>query len=104
MLTYDKVQEIFADYLAEDKSAEIVSTRHCRALMMWDEAGQDWTLVVPCKTPEELFEALLWEYDKYHTYQICREYGIEDETPQIKAKVYAMCNKLREKRREIEQQ
>lgn len=103
MLTYEKVLEIFADYLGEDECAEVVSTRHGHALMMWEPVLRGWEQVTCCDTPRKLFDALLEEYDKYYSYQLAEAQGIEDYTPEIKAQVDAMCGLLREKRREAEQ-
>lgn len=103
MLTFETVQEIFADYLKEDECAEIVLTRHGHALMMWEPVLRGWEEVIRCETPEKLFDALLEEYDKFYSYQLAEAQGIEDYTPEIKAKVDAMCDLLREKRQEAEQ-
>lgn len=84
--------------------AEIVLTRHGHALMMWEPVGRAWEQAVPCDTPGKLFDALLWEYDKFYSYyQLAENQGIEDYTPEIKATVDEMCRLLREKRREAEQ-
>lgn len=99
MLTYEKVLEIFADYLAEDKEADVVRTRHCYAVMMWDVPAHDWDEVIPCETPGELFNALLEEYDKYHCFQLAESQGIDDFTPEIVTTVKSMCSALLEKRR-----
>ena len=53
MLTNEMVLKIFADYLAEDTDLEIIQTRHGLAVMLWDNAGQDWSDVTCCQTPEE---------------------------------------------------
>lgn len=103
MLTYEKVLEIFADYLNEDPCAEVVPTRRCYAVMMWDIAAHDWSEVIPCDTPESLFDALLVESDKYWSYQLAVSQGLEDYTPEIKAKVKEMCRVYQEKRWEAEQ-
>lgn len=103
MLTYEKVLEIFADYLSEDECAEVVSTRHGPALMMWEPVLCGWEQVTRCETPGKLFDALLEEYDKFYSYQMAETQGIEDYTPEIKAQVDAMCSLLREKRRGAEQ-
>ena len=103
MLTYEKVLEIFSDYLREDECAEVVSTHHGPALMMWEPVLCGWEQVTHCETPEKLFDALLEEYDKYYSYQLAEAQGIEDYTPEIKSQVAAMCNLLCEKRRETEQ-
>ena len=59
MLTNERVLKIFADYLEKDQALEIVPTRHGYAVMLWDKAGQDWSEVTCCPTPEDLFDKLL---------------------------------------------
>ena len=59
MFTNEKVLEIFQDYLNEDQATEVVMTRHGYAVMLWDQAGQDWSDVECCKQPEDLFDKLL---------------------------------------------
>ena len=102
MLTFEKVLEIFADYLKEDPYAEVVRTRHCYALMMWDPAAHDWNDVIPCETPEELFDEILEQSDRYWSYLLAEEQDIDDFTPEIKAKVKEICRPFLEKRREAE--
>lgn len=103
MLTFENVQEIFADYLKEDDCAEIVLTRHGHALMMWEPVLCGWETIIRCETPEKLFDALLEEFDKFYSYQLAEAQGIEDYTPEIKVQVDAMCDQLWEKRRDAEQ-
>ena len=73
MLTNEVVLKIFADYLAEDQALEVVPTRHGHAVMLWDSAGQDWSEVTCCQTPEELFDKLLDAATGYQAYLILRE-------------------------------
>lgn len=73
MLTNEMVLEIFADYLAEDQATEVVQTRHGYAVMLWDSAGQDWSEVTCCPTPEELFDKLLDAAAGYEEYLILRK-------------------------------
>ena len=70
MLTNEVVLKIFADYLAEDQPLEVVPTRHGHAVMLWDSAGQDWSEVTCCQTPEELFDKLLDAATGYQEYLI----------------------------------
>ena len=90
MLTNEKVLEIFQDYLNEDQATEVVMTRHGYAVMLWDHAGQDWSDVECCPTPEELFDKLL---DSYALYQ---------EFLMIRAQIQEMCLPYLEKRKEAE--
>ena len=103
MLTYEKVLEIFADYLGEDECAEVVSTRHGHALMMWEPAVHGWEEVTPCETPDELFNALLEQAKSYRTYLLAIEQGIDNYTPEIASRAEEMCQPYLEKRREAEQ-
>ncbi len=73
MLTNEMVLKIFADYLAEDTDLEIVQTRHGLAVMLWDNAGQDWSDVTCCQTPEELFDKLLESAAWFCEYKILRK-------------------------------
>ena len=102
MLTYENVLEIFADYLKEDPCAEVVLTSRCYAVMVWDVTAHDWESAIPCETPDKLFDALLEEYDKFQSFQMATAQGMEEYTPEIRARVDAMCGKLLERRREKE--
>ena len=73
MLTNEVVLKIFADYLAEDQALEVVPTRHGHAVMLWDNAGQDWSEVTCCPTPEDLFDKLLDAAIGYQEYLILRK-------------------------------
>ena len=73
MLTNEMVLKIFADYLAKDQAIEAVPTRHGYAVMLWDHAGQDWSEVTCCPTPEDLFDKLLDAATGYQEYLILRK-------------------------------
>ena len=104
MLTNEKVLDIFRDYLEEDQATEIVQTRHGLAVMLWDTAGEDWSNVKCCTTPEALFEELL---DSFISYQ---EFLVVQNSSKVKCKlsneeqaqIQAMCLPYLEKRKEAE--
>lgn len=73
MLTNEMVLKIFADYLAKDQAIEAVPTRHGYAVMVWNHAGQDWSEVTCCPTPEDLFDKLLDAAIGYQEYLILRK-------------------------------
>lgn len=73
MMTNEMVVKIFADYLAEDTDLEIVQTRHGLAVMLWDNAGQDWSDVTCCQTSEDLFDKLLESASGFWEYKILRK-------------------------------
>ena len=53
MLTFEKVLDVFKDYLADDGMYEIVMTSHGYTVMEWDGCLGDWTDSKLCKTPQD---------------------------------------------------
>ena len=64
MLTFEKVLEIFADYLAADETIEVYISRHGCVRVEFDQDFHYCTGEV-CHTPKELFDLLA---DDYRTY------------------------------------
>ena len=64
MLTFEKVLEIFADYLATDETIEVYISRHGCVRVEFDQDFHYCTGEV-CHTPRELFDLLS---DDYRTY------------------------------------
>lgn len=62
MLTFEKVLEVFNDYLEDDEMYEVVFTSHGYTLLEWDRQCGDWTGVKLCPTPEALVNALMYGY------------------------------------------
>lgn len=62
MMTFEKVLEVFKDYLTEDTNCEVVLTKHSYTVMQWDEKSKDWYGVEYCETPEDLRDELLSSY------------------------------------------
>ena len=104
MLTNEKGLEIFQDYLNEDQATEVVMTRHGYAVMLWDHAGQDWSDVECCPTPEELFDKLLDSYALYQEFLMIRDKrDCEGEINEAeRAQIQEMCLPYLEKRKEAE--
>ena len=61
MLTFEKVLEIFKDYLALDTELEVCKSRYGYIRVEFNEIGDilDYCSGVVCRTPEELFDVLL---------------------------------------------
>lgn len=61
MLTFEKVLEIFKDYLALDTELEVCKSRYGYIRVEFDEISgiPDYCSGVICRTPEELFDVLL---------------------------------------------
>lgn len=89
MLTNESVLKIFANYLIEDDSLDLLETKHGYALMLWDTTAQDWSDIICCRTPEELFNRLLEFATSYYEYLILqkqhRDYLNSTEKIQIEA-------------------
>ena len=64
MLTFEKVLEIFADYLTADETIEVYISRHGCVRVEFDQDFHYCSGEV-CHTPKELFDLLA---DDYRTY------------------------------------
>ena len=62
MLTFEKVLDVFRDYLNSDEMYEVVTTSHGFTLLEWDPQCSEWTGVKLCPTPEALTDALMYGY------------------------------------------
>lgn len=71
MLTFEKVLNVFADYLEQDAVVEIVMTRHGYTVLMWDRMQQNWWEAECCATPDKLLNVLLNSYEMYLEEKIC---------------------------------
>lgn len=58
MLTFERILESFADYLAADKDVEVILTQHGYTCLSWDDQRHSWESVEVCETPEKLLDAL----------------------------------------------
>ena len=65
MTTFEKVLEVFADYLLEDADCEVIRTRHGYTLLIWDNTAQEWETCEHCQTPETLRDRLADAYDDF---------------------------------------
>lgn len=65
MLTFEKVLEVFKDYLSKDEVFEVVTTKRGYTVMIWDKKDEQWFGVEHCKTPELLRDALLAGYHDF---------------------------------------
>lgn len=62
MLTFDKVLEVFKEYIKQDTLCEIVTTSRGYTVMYWDSRQEEWYGVEFCKTPEVMRDTLLESY------------------------------------------
>ena len=70
MLTFEKVLEVFKDYLSKDDVLEVVTTKRGYTVMIWEEKDEQWFGVEHCKTPELLRDALLHGYYDFSEQQL----------------------------------
>lgn len=88
MMTFEKVLEVFKEYLTEDTNCEVVLTKHGYTVMQWDEKSKDWFGLEYCATPEDLQEELLSSYRMNEAEKItkARRELTEEETALIEVK------------------
>ncbi len=96
MLTFEKVLEVFKDYLATDGMYEIVMTSHGYTVLEWDAQLGDWTGAKRCATPQDMMDALLYSYTGYLEYQatLARRELTEDDLAQVEVQRQIMLKKL----------
>lgn len=69
-MTFEKVLEVFKEYLSQDDVLEVVNTRRGYTVMLWEEKEEQWFGVEHCKTPELLRDALLEGYHDFSEQQL----------------------------------
>ena len=52
-MTFEKVLDVFNDYLNKDKRYEILMTSHGYTVMEWDSKQQDWADAQICSNPKK---------------------------------------------------
>lgn len=74
MLTFEKVLEIFKDYLALDTELEVCKSRYGYIRVEFDEISgiPDYCSGVVCRTPEELFNVLLDDLQVYEEIRLTK--------------------------------
>lgn len=74
MLTFEKVLEIFKDYLALDTELEVCKSRYGYIRVEFDEISgiPDYCSGVVCRTPEELFNVLLDDVQGYEEIRLTK--------------------------------
>lgn len=92
MMIFEKVLEVFKDYLAEDTNCEVVLTKHGYTVMQWDEKSMDWYGVEYCDTPKDLRDKLLSSYRMSEAQKITKT---RRELTKVEAEtIQALCQKL----------
>ena len=68
MLTFEKVLEVFGDYLVQDKSYEVLDTSRGYLAVNWESCDNNWVTSQLCLTPEKLRDVLRSSYEEYQGY------------------------------------
>lgn len=96
MLTFEKVLEVFNDFLLNDKECEVVMSKRGYILLDWGSPVNNWSLTADlCEKPEDMMEGLLSNYSSELEVRIT--YGRRDPTKQEAAEIKAQCELMQEK-------
>lgn len=57
-MTFEKVLEVFREYLKEDSSCEVLNTRRGYLVVDWESSKNGWVTSRLCLTPELLRDTL----------------------------------------------
>lgn len=97
MLTYERVLEVFREYLEEDRLCEPVSTSRGYIVMLWDSCLGRWYDFEDAPTPEALRDVLLGNFREYQMDQRFDLRERDEPTEQERRQVEAMCRVLLER-------
>ena len=100
MLTFEKVLEIFEDYLAQDMEREVYKSRYGYVCVSFNGSPPDppYCECDVCRTPEELFDHLLVEYKSFVSIQLTK--GRREENEADEEQVRRLCQKYLDRREE----
>lgn len=65
MLTFERILEVFDDYLDADRDVEVILTRHGYTYLSWDDTRLKWETCEVCATPEDLLDMLTGAVQTY---------------------------------------
>lgn len=95
MLTFEKVLEVFADYLKQDPFYEVILTSHGYTLMAWEPERSQWYSAEYMAAPKDLMDSLLDAYASFREDQITD--NDRDLTQQEQAELDKECSLLWDK-------
>lgn len=94
MQSFEKVLEIFRDYLTLDPEEEVVKCRQGYLRVTWNEETRYCVDGILSRTPEELFEVLLSDYRTYEEVRLTR--GQREVSREEEKQVDILCQRLRQ--------
>jgi len=96
-MTFEKVLQVFHDYLEEDSMYEIVTTSHGYALLEWGETQEEWNNCWHLPTPEIMMERLLDAYEAFLMWETLRDADHDELTDDEQSQIDSCCDVLRAK-------
>ncbi|MBS6397787.1 MAG: hypothetical protein KH452_11680 [Clostridiales bacterium] len=86
MTTFEKILEIFRDYLLSESCVEVLPTKWGYVRLYYEEPYGDSFDAVLCRTPEELFEVLLNHALAEREYWLSKEASKSDREMSVELK------------------
>lgn len=100
MKTFEKVLEIFREYLDCDREEEVLKCSQGYLRVTWNGTSRFCVDGVLSRTPDELFEVLLSDYSSYELIQ--RTKGRREVTEEDERQAEILCQGFRERWEEEE--
>ena len=97
MLTFEKVLEVFKEYLDEDNGYEVVNTSRGYTVMVQDNRQKEWDSSQIAPSPEALRDILLDNYESYLIYKMTDECKRDNLTDREREEIGAMRRNLLER-------
>lgn len=98
MKTFEKVLEMFRDYLACDLEEEVLPCRKGYLRVTWNGDSRYCVDGILSRTPDELFEVLLEDYRTYEEIQLTK--GLREVTEGDERKAEEFCRRFRKQWKE----
>ena len=64
-MKFERVMEVFAEYLCKDEEVEVIQTKQGYSLLVWDGTMRNWSRSEFCETPGTLCRLLCAVYADY---------------------------------------
>lgn len=93
MQSFEKVLEIFRDYLTLDPEEEVLKSRRGYLRVTWNGDSPYCVEGILSRTPEELFEVLLSDYRTYEEVRLTM--GQREVSGTEEKQVEVLCRRLR---------
>ena len=65
MLTFENILELFQEYLLRDPEEEVLPCKRGYVRLTWNKDSRYCVDGILCRTPEELFDLLLTDYQDF---------------------------------------